>query len=121
MSGDALSPQRLCSLLDDEAAPADRRAWERALATDPDATRRLAVWRRNDDALRAAFGLRRESVAAGREAPPSPLDPLRARDVQRDPPRGRGLAMLAVGAAFVAGGLCTAAILVLLHMVRAPG
>ena len=121
MSGEILTPERLCALLDDEAEPAVRRAWERALATDPAATRQLAAWRRNDDALRAAFGLRRADAREdSRSSHRSPIGPLHARDVQSDPPRGRHLVMLAVGAAFVAGALCTAAMLLLLHMVRTP-
>lgn len=62
----------LCACLDDECGPGQRRRADSALAQDPALARKLAVWRRNDSTLRAAFSDQTpQARAPSAETPPA--------------------------------------------------
>lgn len=105
----------LCAYLDDECGPGQRRRAESALSQDPALTRKLAVWRRNDSALRAAFSpMDAPNQAPGRPASiPLGEPPIRSPEVAAGP---RNVTRLAVAAAFLAGALSASGALFILRL-----
>jgi anti-sigma factor RsiW len=103
----------VCAYLDGECSPDQRARAESALARDPALARRLAMWRRNDSTLRAAF---RHSVP--RPSPDgaiAPIGPLESKDSTLAPPA----TIRSAAAAYLAGVLSTGAAIVILRLAGA--
>jgi anti-sigma factor RsiW len=119
--GDGAPPEEararaiLCAWLDGESEADARPRLARALRERPDLARRLAVWRRNDSALRAAFAQpqtkQRPQQTARAPQTSATLEPLRA-------PEGAGAApaLIAATLGFLAGAAFGALALAALFM-----
>ena len=111
MSQDANTPLHdvdadLCACLDDECGPDQRDRAASALKRDPALARRLAMWRRNDSTLRAAFDQTRPQIRPPDGALP-PIGPLENK--------APGIALRAA-AIYLAGVLSAGAALVVLRL-----
>lgn len=100
----------LCAYLDDECAPGQRRRADNALTQDPALARRLAVWRRNDSALRTAFSAQTRPVRTPNSTDP-PIGPLESGGAQK-----RRME-LAIAVAFLAGALSAGGVFVVANLI----
>ena len=100
----------LCAYLDDECGPGQRRRADSALTQDPALARKLAVWRRNDSTLRAAFSAQTQPARAQNSTDP-PIGPLESGGAQK-----RRMD-LAIAAAFLAGALSAGGAFVVANLI----
>ena len=102
----------LCAYLDDECGPGQRRRADSALTQDPTLARKLAVWRRNDSTLRAAFSAHPSQARAPNSTNP-PIGPLEISGAGTQKRRMD----LAIAAAFLAGALSAGGAFVVANLI----
>jgi anti-sigma factor RsiW len=103
----------LCAYLDGESGLNERARAESALGRDPALARRLAMWRRNDSTLRAAFRHSRTRPSPDGAIPP--IGPLESKESTLAPPG----TIRSAAAAYLAGVLSAGAALVILRLAGA--
>ena len=116
MNQDASSPPcdvnaDLCACLDGECDPDQRARMTSALGRDPSLALRLATWRGNDSALRAAFHHTRMNA----NAPDCAIPPIGPLEEKQPAPGLPGIVMSAT-AAYLAGVVSAGAALVVFRI-----
>ena len=116
MSRDANPPPHdlnadLCAYLDGESGQNQHARAESALGRDPALARRLAMWRRNDSTLRAAF--RHAQAHPSPDGALPPIGPLEGKESTLAAPA----TLRNTAAAYLAGVLSAGAALVILRLV----
>lgn len=109
----------LCAYLDDECGPGQRRRAESAMSQDPALARQLALWRRNDGALRAAFSPTRPAprISEDQSASNASIAASNAANIPETAAPSPG--KLTIAAAFLVGAVSAGGAFALMRIVGA--